>query len=287
MVDAENVSRESLFARVDGMIETRSLFEKRVVVFGLGSGGSEIVLRLSRCGVDTWTLVDFDRVEVENVSRHVCDLGDVGKLKTGAVAERIRRVNPHAVVETVETDICKEPWIVDRVLEGAALGIVCTGGNVAPFVVNRAAVRLGVPVVYAGAYERAFGGHVLRCIPGQTPCYECVVGGLVARMGPLPEPRKGRVPYIDAEAEKEFVAEPGLGIDAGLLWLIAAKMALLTLLRGSGSTLPDFPSDLVFWGNQKWWIFPEPLFAQFASTSYREDCTACRGGRPVNDSDDE
>lgn len=285
-IDTYDVSVDVL-ARAAGLFETRVLSRRRVAIFGVGSLGSYFAEELVRCGVDDFVCIDFDRLEAHNVARHTCDLRDLGRFKTTAVADRIRNVNPGARVTTFEVDICKAPHIVDEVLEGVDLAAVDTDSNSSRFLVNEIATRRRIPVVYAGAYERGMGGHVLRCIPGETPCYECVVGALVSKLGELPEPRKGRIPYVGAEHENEFVAEPGLGLDVRFLALIQAKMALLTLLRGSGSTLPDFPADLVFWGNQKWWIFPEPLFAQFASTSYREECTTCRGGRPATDRDDE
>ena len=61
-------------------------------------------------------------------------------------------------------------------------------------------------------------------------------------------------------------------IDINLLAEIQAKMALLTLLRGTESKLKDFPCDLILWGNQAAWAFPEPLYCQFVRTAYRGDC---------------
>lgn len=273
-----DVEHESVFSRVDDIFESQLLFEKRVAVFGVGSLGSFCVEELVRCGVGEFRLVDFDRLEAHNIARHTCDLRDLGKLKTAGVAERVLAVNPEATIKAVEADICASPAVVDEILADADLGLVCTDNNASRFLVNSTAVALGVPVIYAGAYERGFGGHILRCVPRETPCYECVIGGVMATLGDLPEPKKGAVPYLGAGQENEFVAEPGLGLDVRFIALIQAKMALLTLLRGTSSKLVDFPSDLVFWGNQKEWIFPEPLYAQFASTSYRKGCSAC-GGR--------
>ena len=264
-----------VYARIEGVFETRKLVGKTVSIFGVGSLGSFCAEELVRCGVDSFRLVDFDRLEPHNVVRHACDLRDLGRYKTRAVADLIWGVNPLATVECLEIDVLAEAEAARKVVEGSSIVLVCTDGNPSRFLLNELCLELGVPAVYGGAYERAFGGHVLRVIPGLTPCFECVIGGVLASLGTLPEPQKGRVAYLGAENQEDFVAEPGLGLDVRFIALIQAKMALLTLLRGEDSALQDFPSDLVFWGNRKEWIFPAPLFAQFARTKFREECSAC------------
>lgn len=275
-----------VYERVDGIFESRKLSGRTVAIFGVGSLGSFCAEELVRCGVDSFRLLDFDRLEPHNVVRHSCDLRDLGRYKTRAVADLIRGVNPSATVECVEANIMTEPEVAQRVIEGSSLVLVCTDANPSRFLINELCLGLGVPAVYGGAYERAFGGHVLRVVPGETPCFECVLGGVLAKLGTLPEVQKGRIAYLGAENQKEFVAEPGLGLDVRFIALIQAKMALLTLLRGRGTTLEDYPTDLVFWGNRKEWIFPAPLYGQFARTAFREDCSACgqaketKAGRP-------
>ncbi len=269
--------RSDVYSRVEGIFETRKLAGRTITVVGVGSLGSFCAEELVRCGVDSFRLVDYDRLEPQNVVRHACDLRDLGRYKTRAVADLIWGVNPVATVESLEIDVLAEAETARKVVEGSAIVLVCTDGNPSRFLLNELCLELGVPAVYGGAYERAFGGHVLRVIPGQTPCFECVIGGVLASLGTLPEPQKGRVAYLGAENQKDFVAEPGLGLDVRFMALIQAKMTLLTLLRGEESTLEDFPSDLVFWGNRKEWIFPAPLFAQFAKTRFRSECSVCAG----------
>jgi molybdopterin/thiamine biosynthesis adenylyltransferase len=279
--------RSDVYSRVEGIFETRKLAGKTVTIVGVGSLGSFCCEDLVRCGVDSFRLVDHDRLEPHNVVRHACDLRDLGRHKTRALADLIQRVNPSATVECLEVDVLAEPEAARKVIEGSSIVLVCTDGNPSRLLLNELCLELGVPAVYGGAYERAFGGHVFRVIPGQTPCFECVIGGVLASLGTLPEPQKGRVAYLGAENQRDFVAEPGLGLDVRFIALIQAKMALLTLLRGEETTLEDFPSDLVFWGNRKEWIFPGPLYSQFARMKFRDGCSACAGRTTQFDVDGE
>ena len=83
------------------MIErhTRPVYEKlrsaRVAIAGLGGLGSNIAVSLTRAGVGELLLVDFDRVEISNLNRQQYDTGDLGRLKTEALRERLLRINPY------------------------------------------------------------------------------------------------------------------------------------------------------------------------------------------------
>lgn len=267
-------SAAEIFSRIQGIFETSVLAGESVTVVGLGTGGSLCADELARCAVAHFRLVDFDRLEAHNVARHTCGLSDIGRYKTEAIADRIRDVNPSAVVETFEQDITETPALIEATLASSSLVLVCTDNNRSRYAINEACLRFGVPAIYAGAYERAFGGFVMRVIPGETPCYDCVIGSVQKSLGDAPV-RKGPISYSDLDDASEFRAEPGLAMDVHMIALIQAKMALLTLLRGKQSELEDYPSDFLFWGNRKEWIFPEPLYCKFAKTSFRSDCPTC------------
>ena len=46
-----------------------------VLIAGCGSGGGQVALQLVMSGVRKFILVDMDKLEIENVIRHVCDCG--------------------------------------------------------------------------------------------------------------------------------------------------------------------------------------------------------------------
>jgi molybdopterin/thiamine biosynthesis adenylyltransferase len=270
-----DASPNGVFSRIEGLFETRKLSGKTVAIVGLGTGGATCADELARCAVDRFMLVDFDRLEIHNLARHTCGLRDLGRFKTEAVADRIRDVNPAAEIKRHEADIVKTPGLLEEIMGGSDIILVCTDNNASRYAINEECLRRGTPAIYAGAYERAFGGMIMRVIPGKTPCYDCVVGAVQKTLPELPT-RKGPIAYSEIDDASAFKAEPGLCMDVHMIALIQAKMALLTLLRGTDSTLEDFPADLIFWGNRKEWIFPEPLYCKFAKTSFRSDCPTCQ-----------
>ena len=87
-------------ARLLGDAGVARLASSTVVVIGVGGVGSYAAEGLVRSGVGRVILIDFDRVCVTNVNRQVHALkGTFGKTKVAVMAERLRLINPDAVIE--------------------------------------------------------------------------------------------------------------------------------------------------------------------------------------------
>jgi tRNA A37 threonylcarbamoyladenosine dehydratase len=72
-----------------------------VTVFGVGGVGSFAAEALVRSGVGRVILVDYDRICVTNVNRQLhAQKGTLGKSKVAVMADRLRLINPDAVIET-------------------------------------------------------------------------------------------------------------------------------------------------------------------------------------------
>jgi sulfur carrier protein ThiS adenylyltransferase len=66
-----------------------------VGVAGLGGLGSAVAVALARTGVGTLVLADFDVVEPSNLNRQQYFTDQLGRPKTEALAENLRRINPY------------------------------------------------------------------------------------------------------------------------------------------------------------------------------------------------
>ncbi len=186
----------------------------RVLVVGAGGLGSPAALYLAAAGVGTLGVVDPDRVELSNLQRQVLHAtADVGRPKTASAAERLRALNPEIRVEPHPVRLGAENAL--ELLSGYDLVVDGSDNFATRYLVNDAALRLGVPWVY-GAILRwegqlsifgAPGGPCYRCLfrdpppPGAVP--GCAVAGVV---GALP----GVVGSLQAlEAVKWIVSEGG------------------------------------------------------------------------------
>ena len=102
------------------------LYHARVAVFGIGGVGGYTVEALARSGVGTLDLIDDDRVCLTNVNRQIfATRKTVGQYKVDVAEQRIREINPDAVVYTYKTfytpetaaqfDFTQYDYIVDAI----------------------------------------------------------------------------------------------------------------------------------------------------------------------------
>lgn len=76
-----------------------------VGIAGLGGLGSNIAAALIRNGVGKLTVVDFDKVELSNINRQLYTLDDIGKTKTQALSDILRKINPFCEINAYNTKI--------------------------------------------------------------------------------------------------------------------------------------------------------------------------------------
>jgi len=268
-------------SRSNGIVDTDLLGQKKVVFIGAGSVGSQIALSLAQSAVGRFSILDPDFLSASNLSRHACDINDLGRYKTLAIRDLILRRNPSAIIETYEEDFLSLGWEeqVMRV-QGADLVIASTDSNAVQFMVNEVCHALGIPSLYVGCYERACAGEILFVIPGKTPCFNCI---MEFRQSNLKETKKKerRVPYSD-EDPNSFKGEPGLAIDISYIVSIASAYALAMLLEDSERKgLLGFDRNLILIhsgnppkGNYKEY-FHMPFDLLFAKVKRDEECLVC------------
>jgi sulfur carrier protein ThiS adenylyltransferase len=79
--------------------EVKSHLSKfRVGIAGAGGLGSNCAVALARSGVGTLVIADYDIVELQNLNRQYYFTSQVGLMKTDALKENIRIINPEVLV---------------------------------------------------------------------------------------------------------------------------------------------------------------------------------------------
>lgn len=88
--------------RLVGDDKMKKLFDTHVMIIGLGGVGSWAAESIARSGVGKITLIDFDEICITNANRQLHALqGLVGQKKSEVMAERLRKINPQAVVASL------------------------------------------------------------------------------------------------------------------------------------------------------------------------------------------
>ena len=75
------------------------LKQASVGIAGTGGLGSAVAIALARVGVGRLVIADFDVVEPSNLNRQQYFIDQIGRYKVDALAENLKRINPHVTVE--------------------------------------------------------------------------------------------------------------------------------------------------------------------------------------------
>ena len=251
-------SEENLFSRSKGILEIGILKRKRVMIVGLGSFGSQIAIELAKAGVGSFALMDFDRVELHNLSRHTATVHDLGRLKTNVIEEAILGKNPYAKVDKYPVNINENlPLLYDEV--GKADLIICaTDNNSSRFNLSKALVEKGKPGIFGRAITRAEGGDVFRYRPG-GPCYCCLVGEGDLREEEITDVasarRDGRIAAYVSPEDADAMVQVGLSSDIEPICNMMVKLSLVELSRGEESGISSLEDEFVYdyymWANRR------------------------------------
>ena len=85
-----------------------NIFQKRVILFGVGGVGSWCAESLVRSGIQNLTIVDSDNVSITNVNRQLmATTKTVGQVKVEVLKNRLLEINPHANIVALQ-DIYEE-----------------------------------------------------------------------------------------------------------------------------------------------------------------------------------
>ena len=251
-------SEENLFSRSKGILEVGILKNKRVMIVGLGSFGSQIAIELAKAGVGSFALMDFDRVELHNLSRHTATVHDLGRLKTNVIEEAILGKNPYAKVDKFPININEDLPLLYAEVVKADLVICATDNNTSRFNLSKALVEKQKIGIFGRAITRAEGGDVFRYRPG-GPCYCCLVGA-----GNLQEEeisdvasarRDGRIAAYVSPEDAEAMVQVGLSSDIEPICNMMVKLSLVELSRGTESGIASLEEELIYdyymWANRR------------------------------------
>jgi molybdopterin-synthase adenylyltransferase len=222
--DLQRYARQIVLREV-GPEGQRRLRHAAVAVIGAGGLGSPALLYLAAAGVGRLTVIDDDRVSLDNLQRQVLhDTATVGEPKTHSALRRLDALNPDVRVRTVERRLDADNAVAllrghDAVLDGS-------DNFPTKFAVNDACVELGITAVIGGILR--FEGQVVVVPPG-GPCYRCLFRA---------EPPPGQVPTCSAAGV--------LGPVAGVVGSLQASEVLRHLV-GAGASQAGrvLPVDLL------------------------------------------
>jgi len=169
----EKYSRQILFAGI-GESGQQRLLESSAVLVGCGALGTAVANLLVRAGLGRLRIIDRDFVEPSNLQRQTLfDEADARDALPKAIAaeRKLLLINSSAAVEGIVADLT--PKNAEELLSSFPLILDGTDNFETRFLVNDAAIHLGIPWIYAAVV--ASYGLTMTILPGETACLACLL----------------------------------------------------------------------------------------------------------------
>lgn len=161
----------------DGVFTLLSWFKKdrvnnaRVLVAGAGALGNEVIKDLVLFGVGHIYIVDFDRIEISNLTRSVLFREEDAfshRYKSEVAAKRAMEINPQIKVTPIVGNLFSEVGLA--LYRSVDVIIGCLDSRLARYQLNRMAMRAGKTWI-DGSIENLTG--VVKVYTPGISCYEC------------------------------------------------------------------------------------------------------------------
>jgi molybdopterin/thiamine biosynthesis adenylyltransferase/DNA-binding transcriptional regulator YhcF (GntR family) len=144
----------------------------KVMVVGAGALGNEVIKNLALMGIGFIYIIDFDTIELANLSRSVLFReSDSGRKKAEVAAARAKEINPFIHVQYLHGDVATAVGL--GVFRRMDVIIGCLDNREARLAVNRFSYWINKPWVDGAIQE--FLGLARVFIPGQGACFECTL----------------------------------------------------------------------------------------------------------------
>ena len=167
----ERYSRQIVLKNV-GAIGQKKILKAKVLIIGAGGLGCPVADYLSRAGVGTIGIVDFDKVNLSNIHRQsLYETRDVNKFKVDVLKKKIKLINPLIKVIAFKKRITDKNS--KKIIKNFDIVIDGSDNFKTKFLLNKYSIKYKKTLI-VGAISK-FDGHVFTFDfkNKKTPCLKC------------------------------------------------------------------------------------------------------------------
>jgi len=167
----ERYSRQIVLKNV-GTIGQKKINNSKVLIVGAGGLGCPIVDYLSRAGVGTIGVADFDKIKLSNIHRqNMYNSKDIGKYKVDVIKKKIKLINPFVKIKTYNKKISHKN--LSKIIKNFEIIVDGSDNFKTKFVLNKFSIKYK-KILIIGAINK-FDGHIFTFDfkDRNTPCLKC------------------------------------------------------------------------------------------------------------------
>ena len=167
----ERYSRQIVLKDV-GIVGQKKIINTKVLIVGAGGLGCPLADYLSRSGVGTIGIADFDRINLSNIHRqNLYDSKDIGKYKVDVIKKKIKLINPLTKIKTYKKKINDKN--LNNIIKKFDIVVDGSDNFKTKFLLNKYSIK-HKKILIIGAISK-FEGHVFTFDfkDKKTPCLKC------------------------------------------------------------------------------------------------------------------
>ena len=167
----ERYSRQIILKNV-GVVGQKNIFNSKVLIIGAGGLGCPIIDYLSRSGVGTIGVADYDKVTLSNIHRQsLYNSQDIGKHKVEVLKKKIKLINPYTKIKTYKKKINRNN--IDNIIKNFDIIVDGSDNFKTKFLINKYSIKYK-KILILGAISK-FDGHVFtfNFKHRKTACLKC------------------------------------------------------------------------------------------------------------------
>ncbi len=167
----ERYSRQIILKDV-GIIGQKKITNSKVLIVGAGGLGCPIADYLSRAGVGTIGIADFDKISLSNIHRQsLYTSKDINKFKVDILKEQIKLINPYVKIKTYKKKITSKN--ANSIIKNFNIIVDGSDNFKTKFILNKYSIKYK-RILIVGAINK-FDGHVFTFDfkKKNTPCLKC------------------------------------------------------------------------------------------------------------------
>ncbi len=167
----ERYSRQIVLKDI-GTAGQKLIMKSKVLIVGTGGLGCPIADYLSRAGVGTIGIVDFDKVNLSNIHRQpMYNSKDIGKFKVEVIKNKIKSINSSIKVKSFKEKLTEKN--IEKIIKNFEIIVDGTDNFKTKFLLNKYSIKFKKYLV-VGAISK-FDGHIFsfNFKDEKSPCLKC------------------------------------------------------------------------------------------------------------------
>lgn len=173
LLNIDSINPNQLCIRGGGDTELSS---KKILVIGCGSIGGYLIEQIAKSGINNIEIIDDDILKEENIYRHILGMEYIGRYKSEAICEYIKKNIPHINIVGTQTKI--EEALEDESinLNNYDLIISAVGNHNVNRWLNEYVHKYNIKntIMYLWNEVLDIGNHILITNNKYIGCYECL-----------------------------------------------------------------------------------------------------------------